>query len=187
MDKLITLNDLKFSNTSFWRGFLASAFPTALDEKLDISLVEMIEENKLVDIKWWNEFTKYYEGVMDESDGYIDNPMSFVYDLTSTQKLKIEFHPGDIVYYINDEQIGCTGPHYSIYIFPFESLLKYIETNNEKRLFLLLLPLATVSEQDVDNATQIISDALSQILDVSYCKQFASSIVYGLLKDENFQ
>ncbi len=41
-----------------------------------IGLSELIGENELVDtdIEWWNDFTKYYDGVLEETGGYIDDP-----------------------------------------------------------------------------------------------------------------
>jgi len=59
---------------------------------------------------------------LDETDGYIDNPETVICNLTATQTIKIEFHPGDTVYYVNDKQIACTGGEYNIQIFPFTAL-----------------------------------------------------------------
>lgn len=178
---MIALNDLEFSNRKFWIGFTASAFPTALDEETDMTLTELIDKNKAADIVWWNDFTKYYDGVFEEADGYVDEPETLVCRLTSVQTLKIEFHPGDIVYYINDKQIACTGPEYKIHIFPWAELLKYAEGRSDNRLFLLLLPLAVIRREDAKDAAKIISDILSEIFDRQLCSQFAVSIVHGLL------
>ena len=180
---MLTINDLELSNRKFWTGFVATSFPTALDEETDMSLSEMIEENKAADINWWENFTKYYDGVLEETDGYIDEPETLICDLTSTQTLKIEFHPGDTVYYINNRQIACTGGEYSIQIFPLTDLLKYTEEKNDNRILLLLLPLTIISNQDMDHATEIISNVLKEIFDEHLCDQFANSIVYGLTEE----
>ncbi|MCM1326854.1 MAG: Imm19 family immunity protein [Bacteroidales bacterium] len=180
---MLTINDLKFSNQKFWTSFFATSFPTSLDEETDMSLSEMIDENCSTDIEWWKNFTKYYDGVLDETDGYIDNPEIVVCNLTATQTLKIEFHPGDTVYYVNDKQIACTGGHYSIQIFPFTNLLKYAEEINDNRIFFLLLPLTIIKRQDADNATQIISNYLKDIFEVHLCNLLANSIVYGLTEE----
>lgn len=181
--KTLTLDNLEFSNRNFWTGFIASSFPTALDEETDTSLVEIIEENKLADIEWWSNFTEYYDGVLEEADGYIDNPKTLICNLTSAQTLKIEFHPGDIVYYINDNQIACTGPEYNIQIFPFTDLLKYPQAESDNRIFLLLLPLTTICKEDTDNAIKIISNILTNIFCEPFCNRLASSIVYGLAEE----
>ena len=180
----ITLNDFNFSNKDFWSGFIASSFPTALDEKTDMSLSEIIEENSLADVKWWNHFTGYYDGILDKSDGYSDNPKTFTCNLTSTQILKIEFHLCDIVYYINNNQIGCTGAEYHIFIFPFADLLKYAKNNTDNRIFLLLLPLTIIYKQDIQYAITKISTILNNIFDTPFCNQLAEIIVYGLLEEQ---
>lgn len=180
---MLTLSDLEFSNKKFWTCFVATSFPTALDEETDMSLSELIEENKAADIDWWRNFTKYYDGVLEETDGYIDEPETLICDLTATQTLKIEFHPGDTVYYINDRQIACTGGEYNIQIFPLADLLKYIEEKPDKRILLLLLPLTIISNQDIDHAMEIISNVLQEIFDKHLCDQFANSIIYGLMEE----
>lgn len=180
---MFTLNDIEFSNRKFWTGFVTTSFPTALNEETDMSLPEIIEENEAADIKWWRNFTKYYDGVLEETDGYIDEPETLICNLTSTQTLKIEFHPGDTIYYINDKQIACTGGEYHIQIFSLKDLLNFIGIKNDKRIFLLLLPLAIISSQDIDNATKIISNALQEIFDKHLCSQLAKSIVYGLMEE----
>lgn len=180
---MLTINDLKFSNQKFWTNFFATSFPTSLDEETDMSLSEMIEENCSTDTEWWKKFTKYYDGVLDESDGYIDNPEIVICNLTATQTLKIEFHPGDTVYYVNDKQIACTGGEYSIHIFPFTNLLKYAEEINGNRIFFLLLPLTIIKKQDAGNVAQIISNFLKDIFEAHLCNLFANSIIYGLTEE----
>ncbi len=77
--KLLTFDDLNFSNKKFWTGFVATSFPAALDEASDMSLDEIVEENGLDDCDWWDAFTGYYEGILEESDGYLENPQTLVY------------------------------------------------------------------------------------------------------------
>ena len=183
IDNMVSLEDLGFQNKSFWTGFIVSSFPTSLDEETDMGLSELMEENELIDIDWWNDFTKYYDGILEETDGYIDDPEMLVCKLTDTQILKIEFHPGDIVYYVNDKQIACTGGEYLIQIFSFEDLMKYMEYQKDNRIFLLLLPLVIISEEKVSCAIEIISSVLEEIFDKSLCNQYAKCIVHGLLEE----
>lgn len=177
---MVSLDKIGFFNKEFWIGFMATSFPTALDESTDMSLTELIKEHGLFNINWWSNFTKYYDGVLEETDGYIDEPETFIYDLTSTRTLKIEFHPGDTIYYINDKQIACTGNHYQIQIFPFKDLLNF---KDDKRILLLLLPLVIIDDSDIDTATKVISNVLQVIFDIPLCNQCAGSIVYGLVKE----
>lgn len=180
---MITLNDIDFTNKKFWTCFVAASFPTALDEETDSSLPEIIEEHKVVDINWWRDFTKYYDGVLEETDGYVDEPETLIYRLSSAQTLKIEFHPGDTLYYINERQIARTGGDYNIWIFPLADLLSYNESIKDNRIFLLLLPLTIIRNQDMDNAVRIISNVLREIFDEHLCNRLANSIAYGLMEE----
>lgn len=181
--KFFTLDDTKILSTSFWKCFVASSFPTAMDEKTDLSLVELIEENGLADIEWWNDFTGYYDGVFDEADGCVDEPAALICRLSAEHMLKVEFHPGDIIYYVNDKQIACTGPDYRIHVFPFSDLLNYAGSAADKSLFLMLLPLAVIGQREADNAVKVIADALEGIFGEQVCGQVAGSIVYGLMEE----
>lgn len=182
---MLFLDDLDFSNRKFWTGFMMTSFPTALDEETDMTLSEMIEENKVadVDINWWNNFTKYYDSVLEETDGYIDEPETLICNLTTNQTLKIEFHPSDTIYYINDRQIACTGGEYHIQIFPFTDLTQCMKIKNDNRIFLLLLPLVVIRVHDMEYAAKIISNILEKIFDKNFSNQLANSIVYGLIEE----
>ena len=177
---MVLLHEIDFSNRPFWAGFMATSFPTALEEETDMSLTELITENGMCDTSWWDNFTKYYDGVLEKSDGYVDEPETLICELTPTQTLKMEFHPGDTVYFINDKQIACTGGHYNIQVIPFKELLNFIK---DKRIFLLLLPLATVYNSDKEEAIQIISSVLQEIFEKHLCSQYADCIVNGLMSE----
>ena len=175
---MISLHDIDFFNQKFWIGFLATSFPTALEEDTDMSLTDLIEENEVTDVNWWRNFTKYYDGVLEESDGYLDEPETLICELTPAQTLKIEFHPADTVYYINDKQIACTGGHYNIQVIPFKDLLIFI---GNKQIFLLLLPLAVIDNRDKDEAVPVIAKVLQKILDKRLSGRYAECIVNGLM------
>lgn len=177
---MISLHEIDFSNRDFWVGFMATSFPTALEEESDMSLTELMTESGMCDISWWDNFTKYYDGVLEESDGYVDDPEILIYELAPAQTLKIEFHPGDTVYFINDKPIACTGGHYNIHVIPFKELLNPII---DKQIFLLLLPLAVIKNSDKGKAIQIISDVLQEILDKHLCDRYADCIVNGLISE----
>ncbi len=177
---MISLHEIAFSNRDFWAGFMETSFPTALEEETDMSLTELIIENGMCDTSWWDHFTKYYDGVLEKSDGYVDDPEILIYELAPAQTLKIEFHPGDTVYFINDKQIACTGGHYNIQVIPFKELWNPIIN---KQIFLLLLPLAVIDNSDKGKATQIISNVLQEIFDKRLCSQYADCIVNGLISE----
>ena len=66
---MLSLHEIDFSNRDFWVGFMATSFPTALEEEMDMSLTDLMIENGMCNRSWWDNFTKYYDGVLDESDG----------------------------------------------------------------------------------------------------------------------
>ena len=95
---MVSLHEIDFSNRDFWVGFMATSFPTALEEEMDMSLTDLMIENGMCNRSWWDNFTKYYDGVLDESDGYVDEPETLICELAPTQTLKIEFHPGGRIF-----------------------------------------------------------------------------------------
>ena len=177
---MILLQEIDFSNRDFWVGYMATSFPTAWEEETDMSLTELMIENGMCDTSWWDNFTKYYDGVLEESDGYVDEPETLICELAPAQTLKIEFHPGDTIYFINDKQIASMGGHYNIQVIPFKELLNAIK---DRQKFLLLLPLAVIDYQDQDKAAQIISNALQEIFEKHLCSRYAGCIVTGLLSE----
>lgn len=177
---MISLHEIEFSNRDFWVGFVATSFPTALEKETDMSLTELMTENGMCDTSWWDNFTKYYDGVWEEADGYVDEPETLICGLAPAQTLKIEFHPGDTLYFINDKQIACTGGHYNMQVIPFKELAS---AEKGGQIFLLLLPLAVMDNSDRDEATQIISNVLREIFDKHVCDRYAACIVNGLMPE----
>ena len=117
--KKICVEDIDCLN--FWINYFGCCYPNGYDESNDISVSELMEELYTEEVgNWWEQFTGYYEGVLEDSDGYLDNPTTLEEELLPDKILKIEFHPGDILYFINDEQIGSTGPHYELQTIPFK-------------------------------------------------------------------
>lgn len=125
---------------------------------------------------------RYYDGIIENADVYADASHTLIYDLTTAQTLKVEFHLGDIVYYVNNCQIGCTGGEYQLQIFPFADLFKYTEKIKDNRIF-LLLPMTVVTKQDIHDLKQKLSYIPGIILyDTPVCHQMANYIIYGLMR-----
>jgi hypothetical protein len=55
---MISLHEIGFSNRNFGVGFMATSFPTALEEETDMSLTNLMEDNEMPDVNWWGNFTK---------------------------------------------------------------------------------------------------------------------------------
>ena len=81
--------------------------------------------------RWWDAFTGYYDGILEESDGYLDEPTTLETSLSQERMLKIQFHPGNTLYYINGEKIGSTGPHWELQTFLMRKSDRYWSRNKD--------------------------------------------------------
>lgn len=163
----------------FWYTFFASSYPNGYDEELDMSVEEIVGE--LADSDWWDEFTGYYEGVFEECDGYLDEPRTMEFELAVDQKLTIEFHPGDIVYYVNGEVLGCTGPHWKLQVIPFAELQKLEEVSGGNELFWLLLPLAKVAADEEQEVGMVLEQKLQELFPAEVCEKLAVCVMRQLV------
>lgn len=176
--KKICVEDIDCLN--FWINYFGCSYPNSYDESNDISVSELMEELYTEEVgKWWEQFTGYYEGVFDESDGYLDNPTTLE-ELLPDKNLKIEFHPGDILYFINDEQIGSTGPHWELRTIAYKEVEKLLSLKNGRQLFLLLLPLAFIGEEDIQSVREKITEQMKNYFSENLCERVSGCIVAGL-------
>lgn len=147
-------------NLLLW--FIMVNFPEGYDEEQDISLVEFMSENYELDDDEINVVTQYYDGVFDENDGYVDAPNVISINLSNGKEFSVAFHPGDIEYYIDDEIIGCTGPHYTIRKIPYEEYKSMVSgLNGLEKLF--VLPMVCVTDEHVDMFEEEIELILSDV------------------------
>ena len=145
------------SNTSFINWFLMSNFPAGIDVDEDVSLSELLSASP-IDKGFINKLTQYYDGVFDDYDGYVENPNAIRLDLNGNV-YEVEFHPGDTVYYLNNEQLGCTGPEYFIKelsLSQFKDFGSYL--SSEEKLF--LLPMLKASAEEKEEVFQIINEIM---------------------------
>lgn len=168
-------------NLSFWTNYFGCSYPNSYDEEEDASVSELMDELYTEEIgRWWEKFTGYYDGVLDESDGYLDDPTTLEVTLTQDKILKIEFHPGDILYFVNEEQIGSTGPHWELQTVPYEEVKQLLALENGRQLFLLMLPLANVEQEEVTAAREEIWVQMRNYFPESLCERVSACIVTGL-------
>ena len=177
--KKISVEDI--DNLNFWINYFGCCYPNGYDEEEDVSASELMQELYTEEIgSWWENFTGYYEGVLDENDGYLDDPTTLEETLAQDKSLKIEFHPGDILYFINDEQIGCTGPHWELQTIPYEEVEQLLSLKNGRQLFLLLLPLAFIVQEEVQPARERIAEQMKSYFPESLCESVSGCIAAGL-------
>lgn len=176
--KKICVDDIDCLN--FWINYFGCCYPNGYDESNGSSVSNLMEELYTKEVgNWWDQFTGYYEGVLDENDGYLDNPTTLE-ALLSNKILKIEFHPGDILYFIDDEQIGSTGPHYKLRTIPYKEVAKLLSLKNGRQLFLLLLPLVFIEEEDIQFVREKIIEQTQNYFSKNICEQVSRCIVAEL-------
>ena len=158
-----------------------NCFPEGLDEENDMSIYDVIEENYSFDMDWFNKFTNCCDGVFEENDGYVYNPNSIIVQLNNHNELMIEFHPGDIIFFMNNIKIGCTGPDYSIRAIPMD---EYVELTKdlcyESKLF--LLPMVEVKKFEETKFREMVGLIISNFNVKKSCeKQIVEIIINNCL------
>lgn len=143
----------------FWLYFLGTNFPNGYVEETDESLSEFIEYRYDIDMEWPNNFTGYYEGVLDSSDGYVENPTTLKIELSTKNTLFIEFHPGDTIYFIDDDEIGCTGPEYFIHKINWKEFCVYTKALDSKEK-LLLIPMLGIGNGEQEQLKKEVCNGL---------------------------
>jgi hypothetical protein len=164
MNDILTINDLNNQRLQFWSMFFSKCYPNGYYQEKDIELSEYIRTKYNLSLDWVDEFTKYYDGVLDDEDGYVENPRKVSLELNDKNLLEIEFHPGDTIFYLNKENIGCTGPHFYIHKISWVELNELIVKSiffEDK--FFLLLPMVYVDEIETDEALNMISQCLIKL------------------------
>lgn len=161
LKQIIEYSELLSSN-DFVRWFLMLNFPEGINKSKDCSLFEIIETSCKLDKVWINNLTGYYEGVFGESDGYIENPKAIMITLSTGDDFFVEFHPGDTIYYINEDEIGCTGPSYVIRKLSLSEFFEY--TRNVKDIEkIFLLPMIKISFTEKEEFTNVLKLILGKI------------------------
>lgn len=160
MRKIINIDEIR-KNKNFWLYFFISNFPESLDEDSDSTLTEIIEENYAISKDWVDKLTQNYDGVFDENDGYVTEPNTLELALCDNNKVFIEYHPGDTIYYINDTQIGCTGPHYVIRKISWNDYSSYFKGLSSD-IKLLFLPMVYITEKNIGELCSLIETGLQK-------------------------
>ncbi len=155
---VIFLNQVLFDNTLFWAYFLSVNYPCSLHKETDCTMADFVEKVMPINIEWSDCFTQYDKNpdVFDESDGYLDHPTTLTTSLGSLGNLKIEFHPGDTIFFLNNNEIGCTGPHWVLSKIPYQTIKNVLELEYGEVLFELLLPMAILESEEVEKIKPIL-------------------------------
>ena len=167
-------------NLNFWIKYFGCSYPNGYDEERDTSVTDIMlawctQETE----DWWKKFTGCCPGVFDDRDGYADDPATLEAPVGNGKMLKIEFHPGDTLYYINGREIGSTGPHWKVQVLAFHEIEQLLAQENGRQLFLLLLPLAFLQEEDAGAACRKIKTQIGHYFPEETSESLARCIAAG--------
>lgn len=181
----ISIRQVGFDNSRFWAYFLSTSYPCAYLEETDCEMYSLVSKVMPVDTAWSDEFTQYYDGVMDENDGYVEEPTTITAPISDSENLKIEFHPGDTIFYINNEEVGCTGPHWKLWAIPYQRVKSLLAVEHGAVLFQLLLPMAVLEEEDIIDLKNILEKHLLEFgFTQPALSQAADCIISGIVRQD---
>ena len=155
--KIIAFEEIK-NNPFFWLYFLSTGFPLAVDAEEDIDLSDFMMENYACDTaesEWLHSFLQCTDNILNENDGYIDNPTSMIID-----EYTIQYHPGDTLYLHKGKIIASTGAHYDIHQLDFPHFQAITEKLDDFQKALLLLPIVFIKPSEQNSAEELIRKLL---------------------------
>ena len=103
----------------FWAGFLCTSFGQIgepFDSDVVCSAFGVTEDDAQ---GWWKRFTGWYDGILDESDGWLENPAGVIVPLARSLTLEVETHPGGTEFHLAVEEtgrfmLGACGSHWRL-------------------------------------------------------------------------
>lgn len=166
------------NNRYFWLYYISTAFLNAYDEETEVSLSEFIyEEYDTHDALEWSDNFAHY---VDENTEYIDNPNTIELSLNGNN-FRTEFQPFEIVYYLNDKEIGNTGGHFRIRTLSWKNFNDMITGADDMLIPLMVLPVLALEKSEISQVRKIILDGIS-LLDFrsEHIEKITDMIISGL-------
>ena len=183
--KKVSMKDI--DNLYFWVNYFGCSYPNAYDEEEEVSASDIMQEMLTEEGgRWWAQFPGFYDGILEQNDGYLDEPATLEVMMAQDKYAKIEFHPGDTLYYINGEKIGSTGPHWEIRKIPYEEVRQLLALENGCQLYLLFLPLAVIRPEETDSVRREIGAQMGKYFPESLCRSVSGCIAAGLAQEGRF-
>jgi len=180
--KMVAFDEIR-DNEYFWLYFLSTAFPLAMDVAEDINLNEFIDNNYDCETdasEWVDSFVQYTEEVMDDGDGYVDEPNAISVSVENEEYI-IEYHPGDTLYFQNGKLIASTGPEYEVHVITFEHFRHLTEKIDDFFKAILILPLVYVEQSEEAAAKELVNKLIEELPIYSWHRSLiADMIIEGL-------
>lgn len=156
------LTDLR-GQRAFWYSYFTLGFGAlgpSFDEEV---LAACFGVSDAAALAWWNDFTGWYDGVLDEADGAVDEPGLAEVVLAGGDRLVVEAHPGDVYLHRrstsgSSDRLANFGPHWFLPGWSLAGALRLAASSGAA--FLLLAPLVVLKTDDAcREATVAFADA----------------------------
>jgi hypothetical protein len=103
----------------FWAGLYAGAFGQIGEPPEPAAVCSLLGVDEQDVGRWRREFTGWYPGIFEESDGYSEDPAIVRVALANSAELRIEFHPGDEYWRLRgadavEVTLANIGPHWAL-------------------------------------------------------------------------
>lgn len=156
---------------NFWLWFLAMHFLDSWNAQTqtDQTLFELLWDNYEINEEWCNQFTGYYEGIFEKNDGYSDNPTSLQLELSNGVLFVMEFHPGESVFYLGEEEVSCIGPHTNIHKIAWKDFAEYTSLLDSRQK-ILLLPILAITSKEQNELEQLVVNGLNSLRSLEIIK-----------------
>ena len=183
--QLLTNKDIDYDNLNFWSYYIF-CFRGHDDEK-ELNLDDAIQE--VVDIeKYTPSFETWYNDFLPEekadAEGLFEDPKVVAGKLTDDLSFAIEFHLSETTFFLNSTYIGNLGGHFEAWFLTFKELMAF---DKYEKLFLLLLPMTGVEENERELAESMISEKLKSIsMFAEHSDYISKCIVNGLIIEKPF-
>ena len=139
-------------------------FPFAFNPDTERMLDEFLSDNYEMPSEEW--LTGVF-GDVDESGAEV-NPWTgtvFSFVINTQVTLVVEFHPFEVVYFLNDVFIGNTGGHFMLSLLSWEEFLRIVKVGGDSAmLFFLLLPFVVGAKAEEEEIRKEIQKRLEHMV-----------------------
>lgn len=169
----ITKEELK-ENPLFWYNYIC--WFRGFDDKKEMNIdeaLEVLEINQAEFDQWHDAF--FPENPANDDLRYIEEC------LCAEMTIHIEFRAHEIVFFLNDRYIGNLGGHFEAWFLTWEELLAF---DRYDFIFLLLLPMAGIEQDQVNEAEKHIAHRLRSIPQFEHHAEYIAYCIVNGLKIE---
>jgi hypothetical protein len=104
----------------FWAAYLCTSFGQIGEPFDPVAVCDALGVAQDDARTWWKNFTGWYDGIFDESDGDLENPAGVAVEVSPHFLFEVETHPGHTGYFFRPldnshrVRVGEVGPHWRL-------------------------------------------------------------------------